>query len=94
MIDLLPNEIVDLIGQWLDDGDLKVATMVCELFRDIFFPKYLRRNEFSPRQSFISLKGLSNFRVFDLIIAFHIDRGPTSPLFSAGMRMQIQNYRA
>ena len=38
--------------------------MVCELFRDIFFPKYLRRNKFSPRQSFISLKGLSNFRTF------------------------------
>ena len=31
MIDLLPNEILDLIGQWLDDEDLKVATMVCEL---------------------------------------------------------------
>jgi hypothetical protein len=54
----------DLVGQWLDDEDLKVATMVCELFRDIFFPKYLRRNKFSPRQSFISLQGLSNFRVF------------------------------
>src|ERR1700735_2768801 len=64
MIDLLPNEILDLVGQWLDDEDLKVTTMVCELFRDIFFPKYLRRNEFSPRQSFISLKGLSKFRVF------------------------------
>ena len=38
--------------------------MVCELFRDIFFPKYLIRNKFSPRQSFISLKGLPNFRVF------------------------------
>ena len=38
--------------------------MVCELFRDIFFPKYLRRNEFSSRQSFISLKGLSKFKVF------------------------------
>ena len=38
--------------------------MVCELFRDIFFPKYLRRNDFSPRQSFISLRGLSRFKVF------------------------------
>ena len=38
--------------------------MVCELFRDIFFPKYLRCNEFSSRQSFISLKGLSKFKVF------------------------------
>jgi hypothetical protein len=38
--------------------------MVCELFRDIFFPIYLRRNEFFPGQGFISLKGLSNFRVF------------------------------
>ena len=38
--------------------------MVCELFRDIYFPKYLRRNKFSPRQCFISLKGLSNFRIF------------------------------
>jgi hypothetical protein len=38
--------------------------MVCELFRDIFFPKYLRRNKFSPHRSFISLEGLSNFRVF------------------------------
>jgi hypothetical protein len=64
MIDLLPNEILDLVGQWLDDEDLKVATMVCELFRDIFFPKYLRRNGFSPREVFISLKGLSNFRAF------------------------------
>ena len=64
MIDLLPNEMLDLVGQWLDDKDLKVATMVCRLFRDIFFPIYLRRNEFSPRQSFISLKGLSNFKVF------------------------------
>jgi len=64
MIDLLPNEILDLVGQWLDDKDLKVATMVCELFRDIFFPIYLRRNNFSPRQGFISLKGLSDFRVF------------------------------
>lgn len=64
MIDLLPNEILDLVGQWLDDEDLKVAIMVCVLFRDIFSPKYLRRNEFSPRQSFISLKGLSKFRVF------------------------------
>lgn len=64
MIDLLPNEIIDLVGQWLDDEDLKVATMVCELFRDIFFPEYLRRNRFSPRQVYISLKGLSNFRVF------------------------------
>ena len=64
MIDLLPNEILDLVGQWLDDKDLKIATMVCELFRDIFFPIYLRRNNFSPSQSFISLKGLSDFRVF------------------------------
>lgn len=64
IIDLLPNEILDLVGQWLDDKDLKVATMVCELFRDVFFPIYLRRNEFSPGQGFISLKGLSNFRVF------------------------------
>jgi hypothetical protein len=64
MIDLLPNEILDLIGQWLDDEDLKVATMVCELLRDIFFPIYLKRNKFSPRQGFITLKGLSNFRVF------------------------------
>ena len=38
--------------------------MVCKLFRDIFFPKYLRRNGFSPREVFISLKGLSNFRAF------------------------------
>jgi hypothetical protein len=38
--------------------------MVCELFRDIFSPIYLRRNKFSPGQCFISLKGLSNFRVF------------------------------
>jgi hypothetical protein len=64
MIDSLPNEILDLVGQWLDDQDLKVATMVCKLFRDIFFPKYLKRNKFSPRQSFISLRGLSDFRVF------------------------------
>lgn len=64
MVNLLPNEIIDLVGQWLDDEDLKVATMVCELFRDIFFPKYLRRNNFSPRQVLISLKGLSNFKVF------------------------------
>ena len=64
MIDLLPNKIIDLVGEWLDDKDLKVATMVCELFRDIFFPKYLWRNNFSPRQAIISLKGLSNFRVF------------------------------
>jgi hypothetical protein len=64
MIDLLPNEILDLVGQWLDDKDLKVATMVCELFQDIFFPIYLRRNNFSPCQGFISLKGLSDFRVF------------------------------
>lgn len=64
IIDLLPNEMLDLVGQWLDDEDLKVATMVCGLFRDIFFPKYLRRFKFSPRQSFISLQGLSNFRVF------------------------------
>ena len=64
MIDLLPNELLDRVGQWLDDDDLKVATMVCELFRDIFFPQYLRRNNLSPRQVFISLKGLSNFRAF------------------------------
>ena len=38
--------------------------MVCELFWDIFFPKYLRHNKFSPRRSFISLNGLSNFRAF------------------------------
>jgi hypothetical protein len=83
MIDLLPNEILDLIGQWLDDEDLKVATMVCELFRDIFFPKYLRRNEFSPRQSFISLKGLSNFRVFRSYHRFpHRPRAHLSAFFS------------
>jgi hypothetical protein len=64
MIDLLPNEILDLVGQWLDDEDLKVTTMVCELFRDIYFPIYLKRNKFSPRRAFISLKGLSNFRAF------------------------------
>jgi hypothetical protein len=64
MIDLLPNEILDLIGHWLDDEDLKVATMVCELLRDIFFPIYLKRNKLSPRESFITLKGLSNFQVF------------------------------
>lgn len=64
MIDLLPNEILDLVGQWLDDEDLKVTTMVCELFRDIFFPIYLKRNKFSPHQCFISLKGLSKFRAF------------------------------
>ena len=38
--------------------------MVCELFQDIFFPKYLTFNEFSSCQSFISLKGLSKFKVF------------------------------
>ena len=38
--------------------------MVCELFRDIFFPIYLRRNKFSPGHGFISLKGLSSFRAF------------------------------
>ena len=38
--------------------------MVCELFWDIFFPKYLTCNEFSSCQSFISLKGLSKFKVF------------------------------
>ena len=38
--------------------------MVCELFRDIFFPIYLRRNKLSPGKGFISLKGLSNFRAF------------------------------
>jgi len=64
MIDILPNEILDLVGQWLDDEDLKIATMVCELLRDIFFPIYLRRNTFSPRQSFISLDGLSKFQAF------------------------------
>ena len=55
--------MLDQVGQWLDDEDLKVATMVCKLFRDIFFPKYLRCNKFS-HQSFISLQGLSSFRVF------------------------------
>jgi hypothetical protein len=38
--------------------------MVCELFHDIFFPQYLRRNNFPPRQRFISLKGISNFKIF------------------------------
>jgi hypothetical protein len=38
--------------------------MVCALFRDIFFPIYLRRNKFSPDHVYISLKGLSNFRAF------------------------------
>jgi hypothetical protein len=38
--------------------------MVCELFRDIFFPIYLKRNNFSPCRSYVSVKGLSNFRVF------------------------------
>ena len=64
MINLLPNEILDLIGQWLDNKDLKVATMVCELLQDIFFSIYLKCNKFSPCQSFISLKGLSSYRVF------------------------------
>jgi len=64
MIDLLPNEILDLIGQWLDDEDVRVATMVCELLRAIFLPIYLKRNEFSPGRNFIPLKGLSKFRAF------------------------------
>ena len=41
MIDLLPIDLLDLVRQWLDDDDLKVATMVCELFRDIFYPNTL-----------------------------------------------------
>ena len=64
MINLLPNKILDLIGQWLDKKDLKVTTMVCKLLWDIFFPIYLKRNKFSPCQSSISLKGLSSYRVF------------------------------
>jgi hypothetical protein len=64
MVDLLPNEILDLVGQWLDYEALKVATMVCRLLRDMFFLIYLKRNKFSPRQCFISLKGLSKFRAF------------------------------
>jgi hypothetical protein len=61
MIYLLPNKILDLVGQWLDDEDLKIATMVCKLLQDIFFPIYLRHNRFSPCQSFITLIGLSKF---------------------------------
>ena len=38
--------------------------MVCELFWDIFFSKYFTCNKFLSCQSFISLKGLSKFRVF------------------------------
>jgi hypothetical protein len=34
MTDLLPNEILDLVGQWLDDKDLKITTMVCKLLCD------------------------------------------------------------
>jgi hypothetical protein len=64
MINLLPNEILDLVGQWLDDEDLKIATIICKLLQDIFFPIYLRHNKFSPRQSFITLIGPSKFRVF------------------------------
>ena len=64
MINLLPNKILNLIGKWLDNKDLKVATMVCKLLWDIFLPIYLKRNEFSPHQSFISLKGLSSYWVF------------------------------
>jgi hypothetical protein len=83
MIDLLPNEILDLVGQWLDDKGLKVATMVCELFRDMFFPIYLRRNNFSPCQGFISLKGLSDFRVFRSYHRFpHRPRAHLSAHFS------------
>src|SRR5882762_1762303 len=83
MIDLLPNEMLDLVGEWLDDEDLKVATMVCELFRDIFYPKYLKRNKFSPRQGFISLKGLKNFRGFRSFHRFpHRRRTHLSALFS------------
>ena len=61
MINLLPNKILDLIGQWLDNKDLKVATMVCKLLQDIYFLIYLKHNKFSPHQSFISLKGLSSY---------------------------------
>jgi hypothetical protein len=64
MIDLLPNKILNLIGQWLDNKDLKVTTMACKLLWDIFFPIYLKCNKFSPCQSFISLKGLSSYQVF------------------------------
>src|SRR5271156_667964 len=85
MIDLLSNKILDLIGQWLDDKDLKVAIMVCELLQDIFFPIYLKRNEFSPRKAFISLKGLSKFQAFKSYHCFpHPPRQPAylSAIFS------------
>jgi hypothetical protein len=70
MINLLPNKILDLIGQWLNNKDLKVTTMVCKLLQDIFFPIYLKHNKFSPRQSFISLKGLSSYGVFKSYYCF------------------------
>ena len=63
MLNLLPNKM-DLIGQWLNNEDLKVATMVCKLLQDIFFLIYLKCNKFSPHQSFISLKGLSSYWAF------------------------------
>jgi hypothetical protein len=57
--------------------------MVCKLFGDIFFPKYLRRYEFSPCQRLISLKGLSTFRVFRSYHRFpHIPRALLSADFS------------
>ena len=73
--------MLDQVGQWLDDEDLKVATMVCKLFQDIFFCKYLRCNKFSPHQSFISLQGLSNFRVFWSY--HHFSHWPWQPYLSA-----------
>jgi hypothetical protein len=40
-------------------------------------------------------KGSQTLKFSDLIIAFHIDHArPTSPLFSARMGTQIQNYPA
>ena len=39
-------------------------------------------------------KGSQPLELSDLIITFHIELEPFSPLNSAGMRTQIQNFRA
>ena len=75
MIDLLPNKILDLIGQWLDNEDPKVATMVCKLLWNIFFPIYLVKVLYHS-------KGFQVIKFPNLIITFHIHHGkPTSLLF-------------
>jgi hypothetical protein len=67
-ITFLPTELLCLVGDELEVEALFSLTLVCQLFRDVFFPLYLVRRGFLPSRRFVHLQSCQDFKSFQ---SFH-----------------------